>query len=548
MKKTIALPLIALAGILAGCSETTGSSTSSSNVEESSDSSSSGSDIEVEASSTLGEIGKLRTSQGTSAMPSLGTAKLLVVPVEFTPEPFDEEELREYGYDEETIQYLLSFFTESFSEDDLENIDDVHFGERNRFVKPSAYQFYDASSFGKFHLEGETAEPVVLNETFTEIINGISQNGATWIYRNIYEEVVDRLFGEDGPYKVEDFDSNLDGKVDGLTLAYCYPTTYVYYYYTLLQNSAWVSAASNILTVGIMPDSILPEEIGSAYWMSGNVSSITNGEELVPNDAYVEVAMHLGLDSMADTTGDLEGNARLPLGFTDLMDGGYLDLNPFSKYTLGWIEPTVVTLDDLANGALEFDLASAASQDSVLLLQPEETGIYGEYLLVDYFNAEDGYHRFDAASTLDESGVRIYKVDARLVRGTVIGYALYDGNPDYDATYTLSNGSEAKYSYDFAYSNNGTNDYAGYGIQNNFPLCTILVRDGSNRHMANQIQVTGDDLFRTGDVFGSDSGIPGFYQGYTFNGNGYDGPELGMEIEIGNVGTSGAHITVRRAN
>ena len=96
--------------------------------------------------------------------------------------------------------------------------------------------------------------------------------------------------------------------------------------------------------------------------------------------------------------------------------------------------------------------------------------------------------------------------------------------------------------YDFAYSNSSYNLYSIYGIGDNFALCELLDATGANRHMANPIVLGDDALFHQGDVFGGESEFAGFYEDFRFDGNGVNGPELGLTIEVESVDASGASL------
>ena len=129
--------------------------------------------------------------------------------------------------------------------------------------------------------------------------------------------------------------------------------------------------------------------------------------------------------------------------------------------------------------------------------------------------------------------MRIYKIDSRLV----------SGNGDYFYLDDFASGEfEDGLVYDFAYSNSSYNLYSIYGIGDNFALCELLDATGANRHMANPIVLDDDALFHEGDVFGGESEFAGFYEDFRFDGNGVNGPELGLTIEVESVGAEGASL------
>ena len=60
--------------------------------------------------------------------------------------------------------------------------------------------------------------------------------------------------------------------------------------------------------------------------------------------------------------------------------------------------------------------------------------------------------------------------------------------------------------------------------------------------MTNPIVLDDDALFHEGDVFGGESEFAGFYEDFRFDGNGVNGPELGLTIEVESVGAEGASL------
>ena len=538
MKKQFVLPALLAASFLFACEPAGSSSSEPAGGSESSASSPDSNSSESENPSTeqgSSPLRELRKSQGRSTLPSNGTAKIAVVPVAFAPEG------------ETTFGYTSL---------ELARLRLGHFGTTGEGAQRSAVDFYDASSYGKLELGGEVLETVTLPSTLISYLQGVSTRGASEVISEIFDYVYDAVF-VDGGVDPASYDGDGDGLIDGLSLAYSF--TNETYLMDILTDSALQSAGLQLLVDGLLDQSLVPEGVGAAYWMCGNsdpymslvASSQAGTATFVSWDfskAYLEVAQMLGLDALNDTVGDSAGNYRLPLGYTDLMDSATLDHNPFSKYLLGWIEPTKVYADAL-EGETTIELAPSSDSGDAILLAPEATGLYDEYLLIDHYEptGNNAYDVSKGLTLLTEGGIRIYKIDARLVRGYE-HFALYEGEPDYAATTVDGLGESVSYVYDFAYTNDSVDHYYADGIASNFPLVTILDRTGSNRHMANQLQLSSASLFQKGDTFGEDTGIPGFYSGYRFNGNGLDGEELGLTITVDSLSATSASLTIRRAD
>ncbi len=93
------------------------------------------------------------------------------------------------------------------------------------------------------------------------------------------------------------------------------------------------------------------------------------------------------------------------LGGLDMMDASWGDHNAFSKFLLGWIEPTVVTRTEAG-----LTLRASGTHPDAILLFPEapQDGAFGEYFLL------QNRHRTGNDSDLAANGLLVWHVDARL--------------------------------------------------------------------------------------------------------------------------------------
>lgn len=486
IKKITILPLVMLS--LAACSQTGAS-------EESSSDSASSSDIYGDV---YAEIGKLRASQGSNPLPSVGTAPILVVPVDFKGDELMTTEI-------------------------AENDEDVFFKEDLRSNCPSVKDFYEASSYGNLSITGQVTDVVTLPKVYTDYLQTVASSGTSAAVQEIADYAVDFLFGEGGSLSISDYDANGDGKIDSMFLLYAR---------TEYDDDYSTQGAAFLLDSGSIRLSEPSSYINNVSWMKG--SSPFGQSKFI-----VEVGYHMGLESYADSTGDTSGNYRMPLGYTDLMDYGLHDNNPFTKWALGHLEPTIVTPDNVASHST-ITLRPSSSYGDAVVLAPSETGLYGEYLILDYFvpNANEAYdfNKSTVYSRFQTAGVRVYKVDSRLVKQSGDLYVSYDGNPNYDGS-----------RYDFAYSNNGIGDYVSSGFTNNFPLVGLLMKSAMNRHFTgNDTMVTGSELWGEGDSFSDDTGIPGFYSSYRLDGDGVNGPLLGLTFEVTSLTSEGATLSISK--
>ena len=503
-------------------SETSSNPSNSSDSSTGTSSSSSGSSL-VEANGQLSAINKLRASQGLTTMPSLGQVNILVVPVQFAASTDSQENL-------------------TFSEAMTNDLNSAFFGEAN--AVPSVKAFYEESSYGKLTIGGVTAPVVTLADTLNEAMHTVSAQGISTYLESTVSTVYSTLFeGEDKVYDLSDFDSDDDGKVDAMVLVNPLPSLILLGQSTGDDNVD--AMLSDIAAFGGEKSNVDAFAWTSAYCME--YLAYLNDSKDIDSHFYVNlVGSMVGLDSYYDYTGNSSTNTyRAPLAMIDRMDGYIGDHNPFSKYQLGWAEPEYITPEDVSEKGKTITISKGQS----IALSYKDQGLYGEYLLLDLYTP-DGLDGLDSKSVylygrkeFSTSGVRVYEVNSSLVRGKDSLYVPYKGTPDYDATYTLSDGTKAKYVYDFAHSNSSVNPLAEYGVIDPEPLISMLSSTGLNRHIVDYNYALGDsDLFQEGSTF-TDSGIPGFYQDFRFD----SGKELGLTFSVDKIEGQQVTLTIRRA-
>lgn len=480
---------------------------------------------------TKNELGIMRNGQDRSGLPQKGQANILVVPVQFNGE--------------KDAQYTKAMT------DDLET---SFFGEAYTFDMQSVQEYYKASSYGNLDINGVVAPTYSVDFSANDLLVKANYTSVSSVLSDIMADIYATYFtGDTATYDPHDFDSDSDGFIDNIVLVYAesYISNLVYsfsttamqtLYTTLFGNSTYFheSYASKNVPVG----SFTWESYYDGYTFDSTVQTIKSFHD---NHAYIkQVGVALGLSDYSDSY-----SIRSPLGGLDMMDGGILDHNPFSKYLLGWIEPTVI--DSSTDIESSYTLNDFQDDGSVLLLTNESsTSPYGEYLMVAYYtptglNEVDSdysnlmkevlagsypYELYVNSSDVSKSGIQVFKIDSRLVLKTDSGYAFNSENLDFE-----------KNSYDFAYSNGSYAPYAEYGVVENYALVELLSRNGMNRHMTDKsVKLSSDDFFQNGDKFGSDDQVDGFYKDFEFD----DDSKLGLSFEVTSLGEDSAALTFER--
>lgn len=475
------------------------------------------------------ELNEIRRSQNRVGLPSKGQANILVVPLTFKDDTDD----------------ML------FTDADLEDLSETYFSEFTIHGYPSVATYYKDSSFDTLSLSGVVSPVVCLPDTFINYILKIGNNSKESVYNEIVDYVYQYLFVETKTYYIGDFDSDNDMSIDAISFVANYPFTASFgsdTYDIIVQSFLGVD---NVYFSDSIND-VNKTPVNSFSFTSDQFrSEMFNGHD---SHVFINlVGRMLGLDDYSDKVGNESTYYfRAPLGYMDMMDGMIGDHSPFSKYQLGWIEPTLISATDIDEDGLTIELNPSSKSKDALILYTGSHNKFGEYLIIDYYtptklNQKDSTQSYLYGNTLfSQSGIRVYKVDARLVKGYGDNFYLYEGNVDFNEQLTLVDGTKVNYVYDYAFTNNSVNDYYQYGITSDNPLVSLLSKTGINRHLMDfSYSLTNDDLFLEGDGFGLIDQIEGFYKNFRFNGNGKQGPLLNIIFEVVELKDT-AKITLRR--
>lgn len=537
MKKKLlaALPAILLGLTLIGCNnETVSSSDSNPSIGDSSESiDSSVTDTEPDEEFTQGttplnisqpsvknpvgqlnQVGLMKKSEGKGALPQQGQANILVVPVNFA-----NSSVR---FDTTRVNNLNNFF----------------FGSTN-----SVSSYFNKVSAGKLNLSGVVGPvdaidlPYTLNQYYDQVLNRMDPSS---VLADIAEYVVDQIFVSDTTrtLDVADFDADDDGRVDMISLVFAEAP----YDGTSSGDVNLDAAKAAFLSPGALFNPLAESDskvkVGGITW-----SPYSYASGIYSGVYYTQVANMIGIESTNDNVGDGNGNYRAPMGNTEIMDTYVTtDMSSFSKFQMGWYAPKAVyTAADVdEENGLTFTLKPSESSGEFVMLAPEgEDGSdpFGEYLLVDFYTPTGYNNGILSSNYMKNPGIRVLKVDSRLAKEV-------DGHwTELAGAYDFNDGS----AYNYAYSNNYTGDYYSDGITNNFPLVEFLSQEQDNRHMTSYMTLTDDALFKQGEGFGTIGGPNDFYADFEFDGNGLNGPKLGLTFTVDSITDTEATITLRRA-
>ena len=381
-------------------------------------------------------------------MPSTGNSKILVVPVEYSDYKFTD------GY-----QTMLQ---------------NAFFGKAENTDWESVSSYYYESSNGKLDIQGSVAPKVSLNMTLSEA----KASSETTVSDNALESALTELAET---MDLTEFDSDGDNYIDAVWLV----------------NSAPYSSSYGITwayTYWYAPTTKFDGMRASSYcW-----ASISFLERYVTNTS-LSYGCNADCHTMIHETGHLLGlddyysydyNGDAPAGVLDMMDYNVGDHMEFSKYLLGWTEPTVLTEDYLTEVDNQITVnSSEIGENTAYLLPIQSEGKiedfnntpFDEYLIIEYYsptsmNKKDSTNPYIGyIKEYSEPGIAVYHVNNRIGKITATSSGMtwdgcvYDklGNKDYEPrwgqtyVYYPIYSNTASYCYDTSFSDSTANFYQG---------------------------------------------------------------------------------------
>lgn len=343
-------------------------------------------------------VGKALTTQGGSTLPSIGNPNILVVPVQFKG-------------------------STSFTSSDLSNIYQTFFGDSSDLVWESVSSFYKKSSYGKLNIGGMVANTVTTTNSLKYYESMASSNsGLSGVMTEIIKTVYSSLKSQFGNQLMSNFDSNDDGIIDGLWMVY-----------NVDEDSSGSSDLRWAYTSWDATDSSTPVNV--YCWASMNF--MDKDSRLGGTDAHTfihETGHMMGLEDYYDTS----GNSRTlsPFGGIGMMDYNIQDLDAYSKWACGWINPKkIVTVNNVGDGLTIEMEPFESSGDVVVLGLSDSNGWFGEeYVILEYYtptglNERDAKYQYCNSGIFTTSGYPYgYKTSGILAYHVDSRYGLYNYN------------------------------------------------------------------------------------------------------------------------
>ncbi len=388
-------------------------------------------------------------SNNENVMPSIGDVNLLVIPVHLP------------GGDEYKTDKVKNDIEKAFFGDE----DDESIGFK------SVKQYYKEASYGKFNLSGVVTDWFDAT-TLVSKESDVTQGQSGTIMSKILKEAT-AWASENQNVDLRDFDQNRDGSIDGIYLVYDHLDWTAEYAMKQSQNPSydgsdinqafwnftywdWSTAAITYKDPENPSEKEIPTTSGFSWssfdMMYTSYCDRDKNEAPILNDlsnikldshSYIHEFGHLlGLDDYYSSSDSLYH----PAGQETMMDQNVGDLDSYSKMLLGWVTPNV------AYGTSEINIANVSlnSDHSVIVIPSNfedissqierankngttnkftyEFNPFSEYLMIDLYtpdgnNAKDvrgDYMLYDKEPLPNRIGVRIYHIDSRIFKCTVV--------------------------------------------------------------------------------------------------------------------------------
>lgn len=358
----------------------------------------------------------------TRGLPSVGSPKVLVIPVAFT----------DYKADASMKSTLEKAF----------------FGTSEDTGWESLNSYYKKSSYGKLDIGGMVTD--VYN---TGKSSSYYENQYTGENSPEYEIIEGALEHFDSQINYADYDTDNDGYIDGIYLVYTAPVdfdnanfwwAFTYEYYTETPTYYDNKEADFYMFLGYEFFSETP----------ANGASLTiNCETIIHETGHL-----LGIDDYYDY--DDSKGVDGGIGGGDMMDANVGDHNAFTKLLLGWVDPYVVT------GNCSLTLSSFGASGDCVMICKNKADPFSEYYIIDYYTP-DGLNAMEKgySGLFSVAGIRVYHVAATMKSDSSQIYGIWEiyANNNSDTTNKLISLVEA----------DGNNDIAKGNVSSNSDLFAV---------------------------------------------------------------------------
>lgn len=469
--------------------------------------------------------------------PSTGDVNILVVPVNF-----DLNDIRPY----ERRSYI------DFNEGDYLEAMEYTFNGTSSLGGANPYwesvsSYYEKSSYKNLHFNFEITDPFTPEMSASEFLSKedlTSSSSSVGGSQELITDILERGLTKDNK-SIDIFDSkydqNEDGYIDGMWLIY----NVIDGDLVSSESQPFWAYTTNYLAKATDTETGEIKIVGTRY--ANCALSFLYDDSTLGYDAHTiihETGHMLGLDDYYSY--DNSGNYGY-LGGIDMMDLNIGDHSAFSKYALGWIEPTVIYKNDTTITLKPFEDTGEA------LIIPSSyynDSAFSEYLILEYetptgLNELDATKKYRNAYPLAFSnGLAIYHVDARLIEHQIQNGYYTCGDYLSESESSVPE-VEVHGSREDVYLVGNSNTPSYNGISDDFALVRLISKERtlySENPKTSRVGSTRRDLYQTGDSFGIDQ-VDMFFSHNTFN-NGT--PINNVSIKVTSMNEEGITLHISR--
>ena len=332
--------------------------------------------------------------------PTVGDVNVLVIPVEFSDVTASSK-----GYSLDVLDKAFNDTPSSINE------------------YPSVKEFYYQSSYGKLNLTFDILDTWFKpSQPSTYYINLDKQNDGSdpvTSEQYILEEALTKL---DGSIDFSNYDLDNNGSIDAIVMIntldinYDVDLQWAFRYWNLnVDNQGYYYEHDECYA---------NDYLWASYQFLFDDGIDYNAKN--PNNTYTfihEFGHILGSDDYYDTSYTDDGTSGLR-GY-DLMDAGFADHNPYTKFNYGWITSSrLITTDSSITEYLKY---FSVDGDTIILANnfDPNMGVYQEYYILMYYT-NNGINSNANTGLFEEEGILMYHVNASYYVEEYYGETYYD--------------------------------------------------------------------------------------------------------------------------
>ena len=329
---------------------------------------------------------------GDDSMAGIGTSKVAVIPVWF---------LDSYDFYSPVEKYKM-----------LDAINKAFFGTPQEVGWHSVKSYYEAESFGLFHLGGKASYWFDYPGYSSEFYSFTQSKRVSFL-----RQATDYFFAANPLEDRLSYDADGDGFLDLVSLIYAAPD-----YATAGRSEDSMWAFRSYLDEESLRDVTNPGP-NNFFWastdfLSGGIQAMTNSKVRISTETFIHEFGHgFGIVDYYDYN-----NWYGPAGDATMQDHNVCGHDPYSVMAIGWADPYIPT------ESMTLTIGAFQSTHDMILLTPEWNSIdsvFDEYVLLELYTSSglNEYHDVEGLwlndnfynwHHTDEVGIRLWHVDARL--------------------------------------------------------------------------------------------------------------------------------------